>query len=132
MTPGLLAKSTRWRADRRPDPTPVHKKCRLEKKIERERLILSSLPELSLQILDAAKERGRVSISEIVTLTGANRNTVKRHLASLVDARHIVKHGDWQGDVVREGLKSPNDNRPALWRAPGWVTWPGFVGPAPR
>jgi Fic family protein len=68
-------------------------KRRLEKKIERERLILRSLPELSLQILDTVKERGRVTISEIVTLTGANRNTVKKHLASLVDARHIVQRG---------------------------------------
>jgi Fic family protein len=72
-------------------------KRRLEKKIERERLILSSLPELSLQILDAVKERGRVTIGEIVTLTGANRNTVKKHLATLVDARHIAQHGTGKG-----------------------------------
>ena len=72
-------------------------KRRLEKKIERERLILRSLPELSLQILDTVKERGRVTISEIVTLTGANRNTVKKHLATLVDARHIAQRGTGKG-----------------------------------
>ena len=72
-------------------------KRRLENKIERERLILSALSELSLQILDAVKERGRITIGDIVTLTGANRNTVKKHLATLVDARHMAQHGAGKG-----------------------------------
>jgi Fic family protein len=78
-------------------------KRRLEKKIERERIVMSALPELSLQIIDAVKERGRISIGEIVTLTGANRNTVKKHLASLVEAKHLSQHGTrrgtWYGSV---------------------------------
>ena len=69
----------------------------LEKKIERERLIVGMLPELSLQILDAVKERGRVTISEIVKLTGANRNTVKKHLAALVATNHLSQHGTGKG-----------------------------------
>ena len=69
----------------------------LEKKIERERLIVGMLPELSLQILDAVKERGRVTISEIVKLTGGNRNTVKKHLAALVAANHLSQHGTGKG-----------------------------------
>lgn len=72
-------------------------KRRLEKKIERERLVLGSLPELSLQIIDAAKERGRVTIRDIVKLTGANRNTVKKHLATLVKARHLTQYGTGKG-----------------------------------
>ena len=72
-------------------------KRRLEKKIERERLVLGTLPELSLQIIDAVKERGRVTIGEIVKLTAANRNTVKKHLAALVDARHLTQHGTGRG-----------------------------------
>jgi Fic family protein len=72
-------------------------KRRLEKKIARERLILTTLPELSLQIIDAVKERGRVTIGEIVNLTGANRNTVKKHLSALVDARHVTQHGTGKG-----------------------------------
>lgn len=72
-------------------------KRRLEKKIERERLIASTLPELSLQILDAVKERGRITISDVVKLTGANRNTVKKHLAALVKANHITRHGARKG-----------------------------------
>tara|TARA_R110000868_G_scaffold177713_5_gene416755 strand:- start:584 stop:1642 length:1059 start_codon:yes stop_codon:yes gene_type:complete len=72
-------------------------KRRLEKKIERERLVLGTLPELSLQIIDAVKERGRVTIGELVTLTGANRNTVKKHLAALVEANHLSQHGTGKG-----------------------------------
>jgi len=72
-------------------------KRRLEKKIERERLVLGTLPDLSLQIIDAAKERGRVKISDIVSLTGANRNTVKKHLADLVNAKHLTQHGTGKG-----------------------------------
>lgn len=72
-------------------------KRRLEKKIARERLVLTTLPELSLQIIDSVKERGRVTIGEIVNLTGANRNTVKKHLAALVNARHLTQHGTGKG-----------------------------------
>ena len=72
-------------------------KRRLEKKIERERIVMGALPELSLQIIDAIKERGRITIGEIVNLTGANRNTVKKHLASLVEARHVSQHGTGKG-----------------------------------
>ncbi len=72
-------------------------KRRLEKKIERERLIVDALPELSLQILDAIKERGRITIGDIVKLTTANRNTVKKHLAALVEANHLKQHGQGKG-----------------------------------
>lgn len=72
-------------------------KRRLEKKIERERLVLGALPELSLQIIEAARERGRITIAEAVNLTGANRNTVKKHLAMLVEANHLTQHGTGKG-----------------------------------
>jgi Fic family protein len=72
-------------------------KRRLERKIEREHLVLGRLPELSLQIIDTAKERGRVTIGEIVKLTNANRNTVKKHLAALVQAKQLTQHGIGKG-----------------------------------
>lgn len=72
-------------------------KRRLEKKIDRERLIMAALPDLSLQILNVAKERGRISNADVVALTGANRNTVKKHLAALVDANHLTQHGTGKG-----------------------------------
>lgn len=72
-------------------------KRRLESKIERERLLVDSLPDLSLQILDAVKERGRITISDAVKLTGANRNTIKKHIAALVAANHLNQHGNRKG-----------------------------------
>jgi Fic family protein len=59
-------------------------KERLAKKIEREKLVVSSLPEHSVQILDYAREHGSVSIGEIAKLTGVSRNTLKKHFRQLV------------------------------------------------
>jgi hypothetical protein len=52
-------------------------KRRLAAKVEQEKLILSNLPELSLKILDYVKEHGRVTMGEMITLTGISRNTLK-------------------------------------------------------
>ena len=68
-------------------------KQRLEVKLERERLLLGQLPELSLKILELVKSRGRIAISDVVVLTEANRNTIKKHLEALVDDKHLLKHG---------------------------------------
>ena len=89
----------------RPDWTPwiifflralQEQKNRLQVKIEQERL-LTQLPELSLQIKEVVKSQERISISEIVTLTKANRNTVKKHLESLVAAKHLQQNGSGRG-----------------------------------
>ncbi|MCJ7500375.1 Fic family protein, partial [bacterium] len=48
-------------------------------KIEQEK-VLEVLPALSEQLLGIARDRGRLTISEAVKMTGANRNTVKVHL----------------------------------------------------
>lgn len=72
-------------------------KNHLKEKIQREKLLLGQLPELSLKILELAKSHGRVSISEVVILTSANRNTIKRHLEHLVEAKHLQKHGAGRG-----------------------------------
>ena len=72
-------------------------KARLEKKIERERLILGDLPELSVQILELCRERGRVTVAEAAKATGANRNTIKDHLKALTKAGHLEQHGAGRG-----------------------------------
>ena len=69
----------------------------LEKKIERERIILGGLPELSVSILELARERGRVTVAEAVKITGANRNTIKDHLKALTERGHLVRHGAGRG-----------------------------------
>lgn len=70
---------------------------RLEKKVEREKLVLASLPELSLQIVEFAREHGRVTIGEVIKLTGASRNTLKQHFRSLVERGYLNRHGGGRG-----------------------------------
>jgi len=68
-------------------------KTQLEAKIARERLMVERLPELAVQILELAKAHGRITNGQIVDVTGANRNTVKKHLQMLVSANHLVQRG---------------------------------------
>jgi Fic family protein len=72
-------------------------KDRLEKKIEREQILLGDLPELSVQILELCRERGRVTISEIAKITGISRNTIKDHVAALTGNGHLTRHGAGRG-----------------------------------
>jgi len=72
-------------------------KRNLEKKVEREKIILSKLPELSVQILELVRDRGRITISEAVELTSGSRGTLKDHFNSLVKKNHLVKHGSGRG-----------------------------------
>lgn len=67
---------------------------RLQKKIDREGLIEGSLPELSLRILEMARERGRVKSSEIVAVTGEARGTVRNRLNELVTRGLLIRHGN--------------------------------------
>jgi Fic family protein len=68
-------------------------KTRLDVKIARERLMVERLPELSVKILELAKAHGRITNSQVADVTGANRNTIKRHLQALVSANQLVQHG---------------------------------------
>jgi Fic family protein len=72
-------------------------KQRLEKKMERERVMLAALPELSVLILELAREHGRVTVAEAVRVSGASRNTIKDHLKALVEQGHLVLHGAGRG-----------------------------------
>ena len=74
-------------------------KARLELKISREKLLMTQLPPLSVEIVDLVKKHGQLKIAQIVEITGANRNTVKKHLSELVHANHIAKRGVGKGTV---------------------------------
>jgi Fic family protein len=70
---------------------------RLEKKVERERIVLAAMPALSLQIVECAREHGRVTIGEAMRLTGASRNTLKQHFRALVERGTLNRHGRGRG-----------------------------------
>lgn len=72
-------------------------KQRLEKKMERERVMLAAMPELSVLIVELAREHGRVTMAEAVRVSGASRNTIKEHLRALVEQGHLVLHGAGRG-----------------------------------
>lgn len=69
----------------------------LEEKIIREKEILLYLPELSGEILTLIKKHGRLTISELEPMTKANRNTIKKHLSSLVQSSKLTQRGKGRG-----------------------------------
>lgn len=70
---------------------------RLEKKVEREKIVLAAMPALQLQIVEFAREHGRVTIGETIKLTGASRNTLKQHFRTLVERGTLNQHGSGRG-----------------------------------
>jgi Fic family protein len=74
----------------------VGQKDSLAKKIERERLV-APLPPLSEQLLALVRQHGRLTMSDAVRLTQANRNTLKGHLRALLAEKRLVMHGKGKG-----------------------------------
>jgi Fic family protein len=72
-------------------------KTRLEKKMERERIILADMPELSVTLLELAREHGRITVAEAARITDASRHTIKDHLKALVDQGHLILRGAGRG-----------------------------------
>ena len=70
---------------------------RLEIKVEREQIVIASLPELSLQIVEFAREHGRIRIGDAIRLTGVSRNTLKVHFRNLVEQGYLSQHGSGRG-----------------------------------
>ena len=70
---------------------------RLEKKVVREKIVLAAMPELSLRIVEFAREHGRVTIGEAIKLTGTSRNTLKQHFRALVERGTLNQHGSGRG-----------------------------------
>ena len=80
-------------------------KDNLAAKLERERVLARALPPLPLEILSLLREHERLRISDLESLTGANKNTLKVRLRELTEGRHIVRHG--RGKATSYTLSSP-------------------------
>ena len=65
--------------------------------------MLAALPELSLQIVEFAREHGRVTMMDAIKLTGSSRNTLKQHFRDLTGRNLLDQHGSGRG--VWYGLK---------------------------
>lgn len=75
----------------------VEHKNKLEAKVEQEHLLIMQLPNVSIQILQIIQARGKATIGDIVAITQANRNTIKKHLEKLVQINRIKKNGVGKG-----------------------------------
>ncbi len=68
----------------------------LAARLDRERIAHASeadLPELSLQVLKALRAKERLTIAQLASITGANRNTLKVRLRELVGDGRVRRHG---------------------------------------
>jgi Fic family protein len=68
----------------------------LTARLDREQIAQSSeadLPELSLQILKALRAKERLTIAQLASITGANRNTLKVRLRELVADARVRQQG---------------------------------------
>jgi len=68
-------------------------KRNLEAKVEREKIMRSTLPELAIAILDLAAEHGQVHVADIIRVTGAPRATIKKRIGELVESGHLKRGG---------------------------------------
>ena len=71
-------------------------KDNLVQKIEREHKMIK-FPALSNQILEIIKKHGQATISNIQSITNANRNTIKIRLRELVADKYLIKNGRGKG-----------------------------------
>ncbi len=95
---------TNWEPWLRYFLTALHaQKSRLEAKLAREGVMEGSLPALSVQILEMARQRGRVQMADVLAATGQARGTIRNRLNELVARGLLARHG--QG--------------PATWYVPG-------------
>jgi len=70
----------------------VEQKNTLAAKVQREKL-MSVLPALDEQLLQLVRQHGKLTLSDALTLTKANRNTLKLHFRQLVQARRLKLQG---------------------------------------
>ena len=68
----------------------------LESKIETEKVI-DQLPPLSQEIVRIARQHGKVMVRDALRITGANRNTIKAHIAKLVRKGQLKMIGRGKG-----------------------------------
>ena len=63
----------------------------------RARIVIATMPALSLEIVEFAREHGRITIGEAIKLTNNSRNTLKQHFRTLVGRGTLNQHGSGRG-----------------------------------
>jgi len=71
----------------------VAQKRGLQEKIEREQALQLHVSDYAATLLNLIEEHGKLSLSELVGLTGFNKNTTKKHVQKLVKKQQVIMHG---------------------------------------
>lgn len=71
----------------------VAQKRVLQEKVEREQALQLYVSDYAATLLNLIEEHGKLSLSELVRLTGFNKNTTKKHVQELVKKQQIIMHG---------------------------------------
>jgi Fic family protein len=77
--------------------TMAKQKDNLAVKVKEEQALRASLPALSRQILELARNRSEITVKEIEDATGANRNTIKAHVKKLAELNYLTQVGKGRG-----------------------------------
>ncbi len=72
-------------------------KHRLQIKLAGNKPLVAQLPPLSFKILELVKLKQHITTREVVTATNANRNTVKKHIETLVANNYLLLNGTGKG-----------------------------------
>jgi hypothetical protein len=52
---------------------------------------------LAVQILDHARQHGRVTMGETIRISGASHNMPQEHFRNLAEKRRLMRHGTGKG-----------------------------------
>jgi Fic family protein len=75
----------------------------LNRKVAQEK-IMSPISPLSEKVMKIVREHGRITVFQAVSITKANRNTVKLHIKQLVNAGLLVKRGKGRGTWYEQSM----------------------------
>ncbi len=75
----------------------IKQKTILQQKMNEETLLSLHVSKVSGELIELIQKHGRLSFGEIARLTLTNKNTVKKHLQTLVRNRQITQHGKGKG-----------------------------------
>ena len=59
--------------------------------------LITQLPPLSQDIIQIAKEHGKITVRDVRSITGAKRNTIKAHIKELVRRGRLEMVGKGKG-----------------------------------
>ena len=78
---------------------------RLRTRVEREKLMIGEMPEVQVQLIELAREQGRLTIGGAARMTGVSRNTLKPHFRVLVQNGQLTLNGSGRGAWYSIGLE---------------------------